>query len=138
MKATRWFRFWACLALAALATACDSPANPDAVPLGREFELAPGASAQALGLRVTFEGVASDSRCPIDVTCVWEGDALVSLSLGVKGDASVRADLHTGGGLAREAEHAGYRVRLATLLPAPRSDVPIAPSDYRARLVVTR
>jgi hypothetical protein len=34
-----------------------------------------GETRSAHGISVTFETVISDSRCPLDVVCVWAGDA---------------------------------------------------------------
>lgn len=40
-------------------------------PLGQPFDLRPGASAAVEGgLKVTFERVPSDSRCPMDALCI--------------------------------------------------------------------
>ena len=121
-----------------LGSSCDSPSSPSGVPLGRPFELAPGASRQVNGLRLGFERVAEDSRCPIDAICVWEGDAAAVVSLRSPSGESVSLDLHTGGGRPRETSFAGYTVRLLALLPAPRSSDAIPPAEYRATLVVTR
>ena len=55
--------------------------------LGEEFELAVHQTAQitAEDISVTFEQVLEDSRCPIDVTCIWAGIAEVSLRVAVSG-----------------------------------------------------
>jgi hypothetical protein len=37
------------------------------------------------GLRVTFTGVISDSRCPINVTCVQAGEAVIELTCSLAG-----------------------------------------------------
>jgi hypothetical protein len=50
---------------------------------GEEFTLAVGDSAR-IGdseLVLMFDGVSEDSRCPRNVTCVWEGNARVRLKL---------------------------------------------------------
>ena len=56
--------------LVLLASCSTSPTTPRAVSLGDRFTLAPGQTAQVegTGLRVTFESVTTDSRCPVDVT----------------------------------------------------------------------
>ncbi len=55
--------------------------------LGEEFELAVHQTAQitAEKISVTFQQVLEDSRCPIDVTCIWAGLARVSLRVAVSG-----------------------------------------------------
>jgi hypothetical protein len=126
------------VALLLLASCGTSPATTRAVSLGEPFTLAPGQTAQVqgTGLAVTFESVSADSRCPVDVTCVWEGDAVVLVSAR-PGSAAPR-ELHTSGRNASEAEVGEYRVRLVELTPVPRQGASPAPGDYRATLVVTR
>jgi hypothetical protein len=121
-----------------LASCGTSPAAPRSVRLAEPFTLAPGETAQVegAGLAVTFESVRADSRCPIDVTCVWEGDAVVLVS--ARPATSTPRELHTSGRFATEAEAGEYRVRLVTLAPAPRQGASPAPGDYRVTLVITR
>jgi hypothetical protein len=118
---------------------CAGPSEPVVVPLGRAFELAPGQEALVDGLSVGFQRVGQDSRCPIDVVCIWEGDAAVALLLRAGSDPAAERELHTSGTLGGpETSYAGYKVRLESLLPATRSSQPIRPYDYRATLVVER
>ena len=127
-------------ALLLLASCGHSPTEPRTVALDGQFTLAPGQTAQVEGggLRVTFETVSADSRCPVAVTCVWEGDAVVVLSMRPSGAAGARSELHTSGRYPAEAEAGGYRVRLVGLAPVPRESASPAPGDYRATLLVTR
>lgn len=95
------------------------------VPLGEPFTLTPGESAMVDGVRITFERVGQDSRCPPDVTCIWAGDAEVKLTVG-----GVEVTLHTHGGTQYpgSASVAGRTITLKELSRAP----------YNATLVVTR
>ena len=64
------------------ATCGGNPTEPTAVPLGQPFDLRAGQSAVVPGgLKVTFDRVVSDSRCPIDAICVWAGEAVIALKL---------------------------------------------------------
>jgi hypothetical protein len=123
-----------------LASCSTSPTSPRAVTVGDRFTLAPGQTAQleATGLRVTFESVTADSRCAVDVTCVWEGDAVVVVSLRPASAGAAQHDLHTSGRYPSEAQEGDYRVRLMDLAPAPLQGGPPGPGDYRATFVVTR
>jgi len=123
-----------------LASCSTSPTTPRAVNVGDRFTLAPGQAAQVegMGLRVTFESVTADSRCPVDVTCVWEGDAVVVVSLRPAATGAAQHDLHTASRYASEAQEGDYRVRLVDLAPVPRQGGPPRPGDYRATFVVTR
>lgn len=133
------------IAALALAAACGGrPSAPSAstlrVPLGREFTLSVGQSALVddTGLRLSLRGVGADSRCPMDVQCVWEGDAAVSVEVAGSSASRAQYELHTSGRFPREVAHGAYRVSLVRLDPVPRSGGVLMPSDYRATLLVVR
>jgi len=107
------------------------------VPFGQEFTLAVGESAAVAdtGVVLRLQAVADDSRCPADVQCVWEGDALVHVAATGPGSVRQAYELHAGRG-PREAEHEGLRIRLVRLDPPARSDRAPRPSDYRVTLLV--
>ena len=48
-------------------------------PLAESFKLRVGQTAAITGtnVRVKFDRVVADSRCPIDVQCVWAGSASI-------------------------------------------------------------
>ena len=127
------------VALMLLACCSTSPSAPRAVSLAERFTLAPGQTAEVegTGLRVTFESVSADSRCPVDVTCVWEGDAVVIVSIAA-GSARLQHQLHTSGRYPTEVDAGDYRVRLVEVAPVPRSTASPAPGDYRVTLLVSR
>ena len=128
----------AALAMAACGSKVGTPSG-ERVPLGREFTLGVGQTAVVgdTGLRLFLQGVSEDSRCPVDVTCVWEGDAKVSIDVAAPAPRAAY-DLHTSGRFDREVKHGAYRITLVALDPAPRSTVPPSSRDYRATLVVVR
>ncbi|NOT45281.1 MAG: hypothetical protein HOP14_11825 [Acidobacteria bacterium] len=114
----------------------DGPTGPT-IPLAREFSLAPGetASIEGTNLSVRFRGVRNDSRCPADAVCIQGGDALVLVT--VMGDGASRDyDLHAAA--LEPVRHGAFEVALLDLQPYPLSSRPIAGSDYRAFLRVTR
>jgi len=131
------------LVLAGLAAAaCSSngrlvPPTEPRVAIDREFTLGVGEAAAVAdtGVVLRMDAVADDSRCPIDVQCVWEGDAPVRVTAIGPRDVRATYDLHVSRG-AREIVHEGLKVRLVRLDPAPRSGRSPAPADYRATLVV--
>jgi hypothetical protein len=125
--------------LAALAACDSSPSAPSSgVTLGPEFTLKPGESATVLGtdLRISFDKVVEDSRCPADALCVRAGDALVALQASWK-DGDAHFQLRTVAG-SDVASAGAYRVRLVRVEPYPVSSHAIAPGDYRSVLAVTR
>ena len=85
-----------------------------------------------------MEGVGADSRCPVNVTCVWEGDAQVTIGLSRQAQAPGQLQLHTSQRFATEGTYLNYRVRLAALMPAPRDGNPIDAGSYAATLVISR
>jgi len=107
------------------------------VPLDREFVLAPGeaANVEAANVRIRFEGVEGDSRCPADAICIQGGDAVVRILVLTAWQAQDYA-LHTGD--MRPVRHADLTIRLVELSPYPFSSRTIKPDEYRATLRVTR
>ncbi len=86
---------------------------------------------------IRFVGVSQDSRCPIDVVCVWAGDAAVQLDVIAPFD-SARFDLHTNGSAGPTSRvHQVAIVRLLEVAPAPRSSQPIPAGDYTATVDVS-
>ena len=80
-----------------------------------------------------FNGIASDSRCPSDVACVWAGEVLVQLAIRNEG----RTTQHE----VREMQSAtvgGYNVTVLQVLPPARSAQRIAAADYRVTLKISR
>lgn len=124
--------------LPALAACDSSPSAPSSdVPLSQEFTLKPGESATVQGtdLRVSFDKVVGDSRCPADVVCIQAGDVVVALVASWKdGDARFQLRTAAGGNVALAG---AYEVRLVRVEPYPFASRPIAAGDYRTVLEVT-
>jgi hypothetical protein len=126
-------QLFAVVVLAAAAHA--AVAEPE---LGRPFELTPSEVATVQGLRVTFEGVGEDSRCPTGAQCVWAGDAAAAFTLDKAPAAAVHRTLHTNGRFERQTDYEGFVIRLEDITPYPKDGATIAPDGYRATIVVTR
>jgi hypothetical protein len=132
-------RFAASLLLLA-ACASGGISSPSRPAVNEEFTLAPGQTAEVAGtpLQITFQSVRDDSRCPTDVTCIWEGDATVVLKV-KDGTDETSPELHTSGGTGSRKVPAGeYTISLVRLDPAPNSTRPIEAGAYRATLTVAR
>ena len=125
------------LVVSALSAGCAGHANsPNDTPLGQKFDLRAGSSAVLDGgLKVTFERVPADSRCPMDALCIRAGDATVALAISRDGADAVARELRTDSA-ASETSYSGYSIKLVALAPYPRSDRPILPEDYVATLTV--
>jgi hypothetical protein len=134
------------LSVAIATAACQSTAGPLEVDSGalvqaqlaQSFTLAPGEIARIgpTGPYLVFRRVTSDSRCPMDVVCVWMGDAVVALQFGLTPRDWVDGELHTDPEQP-PMDAGGYRIRLAELQPYPVSSESIPPDRYRATFQVT-
>jgi len=142
MSSTRVLSSVAAMLFLTGSAACSSPTSP-AGAFRTELTLQPGqvTAVASTPLRVGFERVASDSRCPADALCIQSGDALVVFRVSVEGSAAADISLRTRGGIAGDnltAVVAGYELSVAGLQPYPISSSPIAPGDYRVTLVVEK
>ncbi len=108
------------------------------VALNQEFVLAPGESAAIddTSIRIRFNGVEGDSRCPADAVCITGGDALVKIDVLESGGRVTPLVLHTGD--MRPVTHGDLTIALVQLQPYPFSSRTIDPSEYRATLKVSR
>ena len=88
------------------------------------------------GLRVQFRNVVGDSRCPIDVVCVWAGDAHVQIAVGNATTTSTY-DLHSTLE-PKSVQHESYRFQLVEVGPSRRAEETPRESEYYVKLVITR
>lgn len=86
-------------------------------------------------LRLSFVRVLEDSRCPADVTCVWEGNARVEVGIAAGMGPTFPLQLNTA--IAPKfAEWRGVRVTLLDVRPYPTSRQPIPSDEYTIELEV--
>ena len=126
-----------------LATLGSTLQDPGAVraSVGEEFKIKIGQQVIVKGpkLRIKFDSVHDESRCPTGVQCVWEGNAGVVVELWNKKKALVQATLNTNTSMKpNHLEHKGYTIKLVGLSPYPKADQRIDPKDYEAVLLVTK
>jgi hypothetical protein len=112
-----------------------------AVRPGGEFKLKVGRSVtfKREGLRLKFLSVANDSRCPVNVTCVWAGNAEVLVEVGAgsgKGKRTLRLNTNAGPERPGEGKYGHYTVKLLGLTPRPRDGRKIKAGEYTATLLV--
>ena len=103
---------------------------------GLSFALAPGQTAEIKrsDTRITFRQVREDSRCPTDVTCVWEGDAKVEVVIARPGtpDETKLLSIKSPG---NETRVGNLKIRFVGLTPVPRQADAGAPKNYLAEFV---
>ena len=92
-------------------------------------------------LKLCFNAVVSDSRCPANVVCVWQGAATATFSFTKNGDTH-RFDLSTitmKPNYSKDTVIAGYKIEFINLLPYPGTFTPPAPnSQIKAELKITK
>jgi starvation-inducible outer membrane lipoprotein len=134
----------AALALAGCTTsngglAASGPTSTDVVAVDRDFDLKHGQTARldGTGVTVSFVGVPEDSRCPVDVQCVWAGNGAVSLVVTDETGGKTTVILNTMLS-PRSVRVSGYEIGLTGLRPDPKQSSPIPLANYVATLRVTR
>ncbi|MGD8299972.1 MAG: hypothetical protein PVJ16_08070 [Nitrosopumilaceae archaeon] len=89
-------------------------------------------------LVITLLGIEEDSRCPIDVTCVWEGSVKAEINL-VNGQTNLGN--HNIPLAVKDADSQtfdGYFIKIMEVEPYPSSSSPINPSEYRVTFLVSK
>ncbi|HEY0591115.1 MAG TPA: hypothetical protein VGF40_05075, partial [Thermoanaerobaculia bacterium] len=82
-----------------------------------------------------FAEVLSDSRCPVDVTCVWEGDAEVSIRAVASDGTSADLRLHTRGETSAPS-FKGLTLRLIDLRPQPKEGKALRQAEYELTIEI--
>ena len=92
-------------------------------------------------VKLGFDAVVSDSRCPANAMCIWQGAATATFSFTKNGDLH-RFKLST---ISMEPNYtkdtiiAGYKIEFIHLLPYPGTFTPPAPdSEIKAELKITK
>jgi hypothetical protein len=127
--------------LAVGATGCGNPTSPDLLPnvallpTPREVSLNYGDTVvlEESVLRLSFGEVLEDSRCPLDVTCVWAGNGRVAIGIAAGMGPTHSLILNTGLE-PRSVVWSGIRISLLSLSPSPYEGTVIAAEDYAVRL----
>jgi hypothetical protein len=139
----RWFAV-AALMVALSGCQLTSRANADPVEAvaDQPFTLHGGQEAviSDQDMRVRFDNVLEDSRCPTEVECVWTGEARIAVSvrLGDADPAAVEFNTNPAPKQTRSSVVVGaYTIELQSLEPIPRmpgESIPL--EDYTATLIV--
>lgn len=92
-------------------------------------------------VKLSFDAVVSDSRCPANAICVWQGAATATFSFS-KNNSNHRFNLSTitmAPTYIKDTIIAGYKIEFINLLPYPGTFTPPAPdSDVKAELKITK
>lgn len=109
------------------------------VLLNREFTLKVGQEAliRPGGLKVRFERVLEDSRCPEGVNCIWAGNARIAVGLGKAGGKPTSVELNTEVEPRRQS-YLQYEVKLLGLSPRPKEGQRVDEKSYSVTLLVKK
>jgi len=90
-------------------------------------------------LTISIDSVLSDSRCPSDVVCVWEGNAEVRFLFNNDGEKmKFILNSHGGDNYPSDTIISGYYIKLVELHPYPVSTSKISNSEYVADLLIKK
>ena len=87
-------------------------------------------------LKIEFEDVANDSRCPKEARCIWAGNAKLKFRFS-SDTASEKLGLNTNID-PKDYEKFGYAIMLKKLSPSKSTTKPIKKEDYTATLVISK
>ena len=104
-----------------------SPVTGDPTPAPKNVTVRTiiGQTVNALDVSITPLSVQDDSRCPIDVQCIWAGTIHVRVTL-TSGLGTAHETFEIGSSITTEAEI----ITLTEAAPYPKAGVSILPSDY--------
>lgn len=115
----------------------DPSSHPTVVPGTVDVTIAAGQTVAFSGgaLRLTFVRVVEDSRCPVDVTCVWAGNAVVEIGAAL-GSGPVSPLQINSGVEPRHVDWKGVRIQVVELTPLPREGRPVPAGEYTVHVRV--
>jgi len=138
MKKKYWFYLLPLVILAVIACVCLVCGGGPG--LGEEFSLSVGQTVGISGenLKITFDEVSQDSRCPTDVECAWEGVVICQVSI-IVDSTTYRIELAQTG-LSDEYVSEVYKNYRFTfkVKPYPEPDKEIATSEYQLLLTIDK
>jgi hypothetical protein len=130
---------WSCGSKPRVGDPSKAQAPSNDVSTDQELELGAGQSAMVgKELKITFDSITADSRCPPEVQCIWEGDAVAKVLAAAGTHEPATYELHTNTGFTTQVDHGGYRIRLSAVAPLPHAGVEIDPKSYVITLLVTK
>ena len=114
-------------------------ADPAKVLIDKEFSLGIGQTVNIEGekLVIKFKAVLEDSRCPVNVVCVWAGNGKVDFEI-LDIDGQNKTVILNTEEEPREITLKGHKLKLISLNPPRVDGVSISPGDYSVTLLVER
>lgn len=89
-------------------------------------------------ISIKFDSLISDGRCPLDVICVWEGDANLRFALN-NSLQTVKFNLHTAGNyFNKDTVLLGYHIQLLDVFPYPHTKIEFEKESYQAKIIIDK
>ena len=134
---------WVCLFWGAGHAGCNSShieERTDEAILDRDFKIKYGQELTVKGedLKVKFVSLLDDSRCPANVTCIWEGDAHIQIGVRRANAEESKMELHTNARFNQAGKYQRYVIRLVALDPYPGTEAGKERSDYIATIRINK
>ncbi|MFZ2169160.1 MAG: hypothetical protein WAW61_05925 [Methylococcaceae bacterium] len=109
------------------------------VLIDKEFSLGLGqiASIEVEKLVIKFKAILEDSRCPVNVVCVWAGNGKVELEI-IDFDGQNKAVILNTEKEPKATQLKRHKLTLISLNPPRIDGVSISPGDYSVTLRVER
>jgi hypothetical protein len=124
----------------AATAACAPEVDGETVSLGESFTLAVGQSASIDGedLAVEFIDIIADSRCPLDVQCIWQGEVACLVEITYSGTGQQKVLTYPG--LTQEPSETQFGSYQFTFSvdPYPEAGKETKKDEYRLNLLITR
>jgi hypothetical protein len=95
-----------------------SPTTPEEVISPQTAVLQKGETKSLNGISVTFNSITEDSRCPVNVNCIWAGRVVASVTLAKGGTTTQTVSITASG---EPVVFSGYKVSITDVQPAPVS-----------------
>ena len=104
-----------------------------------EFQFGSPRVDSASSLRITFNELLEDSRCPIDANCIWSGVGIIGINV-TQGTSISEITLSTIDFEEHSPEviKAGIRYKLVDLTPYPKLNSNNEAIDYKASVLIQK
>ena len=130
--------------IAAFCLICDngdgvSPHNQMSLIIGETVEAAYKETLKNTfeSISLSFDSLVVDSRCPIGVLCIWEGDAELIFTFS-KSSNNAKFSLHTHESSRNDTTAFGYNIELIDVRPYPHIDSTYVANNYSALVLVSK
>ena len=131
------------ISVTAMAHSCSKSSDKRLAEGTLELKLHESASGNLNGdnFKLSFDAVISDSRCPANAMCIWQGAATATFSV-TKNEQIHRFNLSTitmEPNYKKDTTISGYKIEFIHLLPYPGTFTPPAPDNQiKAELKITK